>query len=166
VVQPLKEQVWALDPRLPIDGVETIAERLAASTSIATPRTAAKLLAVFSAVALALACVGVVGVVANAVGERRREIGVRMALGADAAKVRRLVLRHALVPVLFGAVLGAAGGIGIGRLLQSSLYETGSADPLTMLASTAVLIGFALLAAWWPARRATRIDPLDTLRAE
>ena len=166
LVPQLKEQVWALDPELPIGSIETIEERLAASTLIETPRLAAKLLGAFSAVALALACLGIVGVVANAVSERRREIGIRVALGAQPSKVRGMVLRHAMVPVLIGVVFGAAGGIGMGRLLQSSLYEVGASDPPTLLASTAVLLTAALLAAWWPARRATRIDPLETLRAE
>jgi putative ABC transport system permease protein len=123
-------------------------------------------LSVFATLALILAAVGIYAVVAFAVSERTREIGVRVALGAESGQVRWLVVRQALVPVIVGGVLGLAGAIAAGRLLTSQLFGVTSADPATLIAVVAGFGLVALLASYIPARRATRLDPLRALRAD
>jgi ABC-type antimicrobial peptide transport system permease subunit len=113
-----------------------------------------------------LAAVGIYAVVAFAVTERTREIGVRVALGAGRRQVRWLVVRQALLPVAVGAGLGFAASLGIGRLLTSQLFDVTPADPLTFLAVVLTFAAVAVTASYLPARRATALDPLDALRIE
>jgi ABC-type antimicrobial peptide transport system permease subunit len=100
------------------------------------------------------------------VAARTREMGIRMALGARAGHVRALVLRRALTPVVLGLAAGLIGALFASRLLTSLLFEIERTDPLTFVGAGVVLLGAAVLAAWWPAHRATRVDPLATLRAQ
>jgi ABC-type antimicrobial peptide transport system permease subunit len=117
-------------------------------------------------VALIMACVGVYGVMAYSVSQRTQEIGVRVALGATPGRVRRLVLGRALALTGMGIAFGVAGALAMSRGLQAILYESRAADPL-VLAGVALLLAVAALAAsWLPARRATRVDPMEALRAE
>jgi ABC-type antimicrobial peptide transport system permease subunit len=133
---------------------------------LAQPRLSALLLSGFGLVALMLAALGLYGVMASTVREETREIGVRMALGATPALVRRDVLRRALRVVGIGALIGLAGALVGARLLTSLLFQVSPADPLALLAACALLLTVALLAAYLPARRATKIDPARALRAE
>jgi len=120
----------------------------------------------FGILTLILAAVGVFGVVASAVSERRREIGIRTALGATGDEVSRMVLRRSLVLALGGAVLGLLGALALGRLLESLLFRVSAKDPLTLLLTAAILVGVAVLAAWAPARQASQVDPMVALRPE
>jgi ABC-type antimicrobial peptide transport system permease subunit len=144
--------------------VSTIEEAFAAAQ--ATRRVSLLALATFSLFALLLAVVGVYGVVAQAASQRTREIGVRMALGAEREQVRRLVVRQAMPPVLVGALVGVAAALGLGRLLSGLLFGVGGADPLAFTGSVAIMLAAALVAAYVPARRASRLDPVRALRTD
>jgi ABC-type antimicrobial peptide transport system permease subunit len=122
-------------------------------------RFALVLMGAFAAVALVLAGVGLSGVLAYSVRQRTQEIGIRMALGATAGQVRNLVLRQAAVVIGIGLVAGIGGALAIGRWLSSLLYETSPRDPLVLLATVLLLTVVALLAAWLPAWRASRVEP-------
>ncbi len=153
-----------IDPQLHVYRVETMDEAL--GVPLAQPRLTTMLLTGFGAAALLLAAVGLYGVVSAVVGERTRELGVRMALGATPAQVRRAVLRGALVVSVAGTLAGLAGALAGSRLLTSLLYEVSPTDPVTLVGVGTLLVVVALAAAYAPARRATRIDPARTLRAE
>jgi putative ABC transport system permease protein len=140
-------------------------ERLVAR-QLTQPRTGALLLAAFSAIALLLAAIGIYGVVMLAVRHRTTELGVRLALGALPAQVRRLVLRDALLMIATGAAFGLAGAIAGTRVLGSLLFDVSPTDPLTLAAVCFVLLGVGLAAAYAPAARATRIDPAAALRSD
>jgi ABC-type antimicrobial peptide transport system permease subunit len=122
------------------------------------------LVGAFALAALLLSALGIYGVVANAVVRRRPEIGVRMALGAGAGRVAGMVLSQALRLVLIGVVLGLAGAWAASRFIAAILYAVHPRDPLTWGAVAALLIGVGALAAWLPARRATRVDAAEVLR--
>jgi ABC-type antimicrobial peptide transport system permease subunit len=124
------------------------------------------LLTVFAAVALALAAVGIFGVISYTVAQRTREIGVRMALGASGGTVLGLMLGRAMRLVALGLALGLALALAVNRSVEGMLYGVDPADPLTLAAVALVLGAVALLACWLPARRATRIDPMVALRYE
>lgn len=164
VTPAIREAVAAMDPEQPIYSIATLQQRL--DDDLAVDRIAMRALGAFAVLALLLAAVGISGVVANAVGDRVREIGVRMALGADSGSVRTLIVRQALVPVVVGWIVGTALAIALGRGLASMLYEVGATDPAALAGTGAVLLGVALLASWLPARRASAIDPVRALRAE
>jgi putative ABC transport system permease protein len=133
---------------------------------VARPRTVAVLLAAFALLALVLAAVGVYGVMAYSVARRTQEIGVRMALGASPKSVFRLVLGEALRLVLAGVVVGLVAAAGLTRLLETLLFETEPLDLWTFTATAVVLLIVATLASYIPARRGTRIAPVEALRAE
>jgi ABC-type antimicrobial peptide transport system permease subunit len=124
------------------------------------------LLGLFAVAATLIATCGLYGLMAYAVTQRRREIGVRMALGAERRDVLRLVLMRALRIVAAGLVVGLAGAAGVTRVLQRFLFGVTPTDPIAFTIVTLVLMGVGLVAAWLPARRATRIDPSTALRAE
>jgi putative ABC transport system permease protein len=153
-----------LDPDLPIADLKTLDEIRTASVS--GRRFYVLLLTLFAAVALTLAAVGIFGVMSYAVTQQTREIGIRMALGADRDRVVWMILRRACLLVLAGLIIGLAMAIVTGRALASLLYELSPTDPVTLAAVCALLAGIALLASYLPARRATRIDPVVALRAE
>ncbi|MGE0131338.1 MAG: ABC transporter permease [Blastocatellales bacterium] len=136
------------------------------SDSVAQPRFNTVLLAAFAVLALALAAVGIYGVIAYSVNQRTHEIGVRMALGARSGDVLRFVLRQGMKPALAGAALGLAGAWAATRLISGLLFEVNAADPATFAAVTLLLLAIALLACWIPARRAAKVDPMIALRCE
>ena len=160
----VRETVRGLDPTLPLAEVETL------ETLVGRARGERAfvmiLLAVSAGLALLLGSVGLYGVVSCMVAQRGREIAIRMAVGAQVADVRRLVLTEAGGLALLGALLGIAAAVALTRRLQSLLFETSPLDPLVFVAVSTFLIGVCLLASWLPARRAARIDPLTALRAE
>jgi ABC-type antimicrobial peptide transport system permease subunit len=134
--------------------------------TLARPRAVSMLLAAFALMALVLAGVGVYGVMAYSVSQRTHEIGVRMALGATAQAVFRLVLGQAFKLVTMGVVVGLAAAAGLTRLLETLLYETRPLDPWTFGVTPLVLMLVAAIASYVPARRGTRIAPVEALRAE
>jgi ABC-type antimicrobial peptide transport system permease subunit len=123
-------------------------------------------LGVFAAVALVIAVLGVFGVLSFLVTQRTREMGIRIALGAQPADVSRLVVRRGLLLAIVGIVIGIGGAFALTRFMQSLLYGVTATDPLTYGAVIALLAGAALLASYLPARRATRVDPILALRAD
>ncbi|MEA2695270.1 MAG: hypothetical protein QOJ16_4657 [Acidobacteriota bacterium] len=160
----VRREVRALDADLPIFDVSTLTQRLAAS--VAARRFGLLLLGAFAALALALAAVGLSGVIAYAVSERTREIGIRMALGADRGDVLSMVVGKGLAMAAAGVVVGLPVAFGLSRFLASALYGIAPSDPVTYLMIPVILLTAALLAAYVPARRATRVDPVVALREE
>ena len=131
---------------------------------MARPRFYKALLALFAGVALALAATGIFGVMSYAVAQRAREISIRMALGARAGQVQRMIVGRAVALAAAGAVLGVAGAVVLGRVIQSQLYGVGILDPITVAGVVGVLVGSAAAASFLPARRAAAFDPASALR--
>ena len=161
---PIRAAVRELDPTLPIANVRRMTDVVAAS--MATPRLTGSLLTIFGALALFLAAVGVSGVLSYLVSRRRREIGIRMALGASRAHVLGLVVRRGLVTAGWGVAAGVLGGIVLTRLMESLLYGVAPRDPATFGVVPLLLLAIAGLASAVPGVRAARVDPLEALRSE
>lgn len=157
----VRREIAEIDPELPFYGVRTMEERL--ETSLMDRRTPMLLATGFAAVALFLAAIGIYGVLAYQVSQRRREIGIRMALGAASGRIFGLVLREGGLIVGAGAALGLVGAFFLRQTLQAQLYETGAMDPMVVASVGAMLIGVALVACILPARRAAKTDPLVAL---
>ena len=164
ILPTIRATVEAMDSDQPIYRVRTFEEAYAAS--VADKRIAAMALTLFAGFALLLASLGIYSVVAFGVAERTREIGVRMALGAEVGGVRRLVVRQALLPVGLGVVVGLGLAFGLQGFLRSLLFEISGTDPLTFGAVTLMLLAVAAAASYLPARRASRMDPVVALREE
>jgi len=160
----IRRIVSALDPSLPIVGLKTMDEVF--EEALARPRFLAELLVIFAVVALALAAVGTYGVLAYSVAERRREIGIRMALGASESGVLTLVLREGMAVALVGLAVGLGGALVVTRVVSSLLFGVAPTDPATFAAVGAFMLCVALVACVVPARRATRVDPLVALRLD
>jgi putative ABC transport system permease protein len=160
----ISDVVKSLDSDLPFRNVRPY--ELALGRQWFRQRFSMILFTLFSVIALLLAAIGIYGVMSYAVSQRTQEIGIRMALGARARDVAVLVFGSGLRIVALGVAVGFAGSVAFARLLQSLLFQTSSADPLTFGAVAALLAGVAFLACWLPARRATRVDPIVALRAE
>jgi predicted permease len=164
VAEGIRAEIRRAAPDLPIQSTVTMDEAVAAS--VAQPRFRTVLLVLFAAAATLIATCGIYGLMAYAVTQRRREIGVRMALGARRRDVLRLVLARALRIVVAGLIVGLAGAAGVTRVLQRFLFGVTPTDPIAFTIVTLLLMAVGLMAAWLPARRATRIDPCAALRAE
>jgi putative ABC transport system permease protein len=160
----LREEVRALDPDLPLFGMATLDQTLAQSRWFY--RVFGTMFAAFAMAALLLSAVGLYAISAYVVTQRRQEIGVRMALGAQAGQVWWLVVRRSVAQLAIGLALGVVGAFGVGHLLRSLLAQTSATDPVTLTATGAVLVIVSLAACIWPARRATRVDPAAALRCE
>jgi predicted permease len=158
------ELLHGVDPNQPAARVRSL-EQVSAE-SVAAPRLTSNLLNIFALLALTIAATGIGGVMALAVGQRRREIGVRMAIGARPVEILRMVLGQGMGLALVGIVLGLLGAFALTRLLQGLLFEVGPTDPLTFVGVAAVLSAATLLACYVPARRASRVDPIIALRVE
>jgi putative ABC transport system permease protein len=164
LVPAIQRAVWSIDPDQPITGVRSLDEVL--SIASAQRRFNMTLLLSFAGLALALALMGVYGVIAYAVAQRTREIGIRVALGATRRDVIALVLKSGLMWSMVGVVAGLAGAYAAGRSLSGMLFGVTAADPPTFATMAAVMAGVALSASYLPARRAAAIDPASALRAE
>lgn len=160
----VRSAIWGVDKEQPVSDVRTM--EMVLSESIARQRFSTMLLGVFAAVALALAAIGIYGVMSYAVAHRTREIGIRMALGAPAGSVLRLVVGQGLKLVLAGVLLGLLGSFLLTRLMSSLLFGVSPTDPLTLATISLVLVVVALLASYIPARRAAKVDPLIALRSQ
>ena len=164
VAAAVRSEIWKVDPEIPVQQMRTMEEVV--SEAAAPRRFQMLLVLLFAASALLLASLGIYGVVSYTVAQRTSEIGVRVALGARAADVYRMVLRQGLAPVAFGLIAGVAGALALGRLLSSLLFEVSPADPLTIGAVIVALASVAAFACTVPALRATRVDPMSALRYE
>lgn len=160
----LRQQVARLDPELPLANVSTI--QAAMDRSLVTKRLTNLLLAGFAVTALLLALTGIYGVMSLNVANRRNEFGIRLALGAQRSNVLRMMLGQGLRLAVVGVALGLLGAIAFTRLLKGLLFGISASDPWTFAVIAVLLVGVALMACWIPARRATRVDPLEALRAE
>lgn len=164
MVKSIEQQVWSIDGDIPVEQVET-ADQLIADL-LAEPKFHALLLSAFASIGFTLALAGIYGVVSYSVGRRTREIGIRMALGAQRGKVLRMVLAGGMIPVWVGIAVGVGAALALTRLIQSFLYGLKAADPVTFVGVALAFSAAALLASYLPARRATRVDPVIALRAE
>jgi len=165
VEAPLRALVSRLDPDLPLAGVRTL-EEMVSGRALLLPRLSAQLAGVFASLAVLLAVIGLYGVIAYSVGQRTREIGIRMALGARTAAVVGMVLKSGMRLAAIGLALGVVLAFGATRLLSGMLYGISAADPLTYVVVTLLLVIVTAVACLVPARRATQVDPLVALRTE
>jgi putative ABC transport system permease protein len=160
----IRKRIKALDPDLPMANVKTMEQWL--TNSAAQPRLTSILLSIFAGVALLIAAIGIYAVLTYSVTQRTREIGVRMALGATPRRVLELIVSEGMRVVLLGLVIGLAGGLALGRTVQSLVYGVGVRDPKIYLVVAAILTAVALAACFIPARRAAVVDPMVALREE
>jgi predicted permease len=163
-LKQIQQAVWSVNASLPVAGVRTMQEVY--DRSLARTSFTLVMLAIAGAMALVLGVVGIYGVIAYAVSQRRREIGIRLALGAQSGEVQRAFVRQALLLASVGIAIGLAGAAGLTGLMKSLLFGVGTLDPLTYAAMALLLAGAAALASYLPARRAAAVDPVEALRAE
>jgi putative ABC transport system permease protein len=164
LITAIRREVHALDPNQPVYNVTTMEETL--GRSLATQRLSTMLLMMFACVALVLAAVGIYGVMSYVVTQRRHEIGIRMALGAQRADVLRLILRQGMWLTACGVALGLTASFALSRLMASLLFGVSPTDPLTFLLVAVTLAVVTLAACLVPARRAIKVDPMTALRYE
>jgi len=164
VIRAVRTVLHAIDPAQPVESITTM-QSVVAST-IAEPLFQTRLLALFSAFAVVLAAVGIYGVLAFAVTERTREIGIRIALGAAPGRVTAMIIRRTLALAIPGMLIGTFMSLAITRVLAKLLFEVQPTDPTTFVVVELVLLGVAIVASVIPARRAGRVDPLTALRGE
>ena len=164
LVTAVRRVVESVDPNVPMYEVKTQVEQI--NDLIRRERLFAALLSGFAVLALVLACMGIYGTLAYLVTRRTPEIGLRQALGAKRADIVGLVLRESIAPVTVGVVIGVAGSLAAGKLVESILFGLKPQDPLALATASAILLGSAILAGWWPAHRASRIAPMAALRQE
>src|SRR5438046_2641371 len=162
----LRRTVRDVDPSIPILSLRTFAQHLDSNLDLWLVRAGAALFSVFGALALGLAVVGVYGVKAYSVARRTREIGIRMALGAQAGAVLRMIMREGSIMLVRGVAIGMLLAIATAKILSGILYEVHALDPIAFTVAPLVMITAALIATWLPARRATRVDPVQALRSE
>jgi putative ABC transport system permease protein len=160
----VRELVQSVDPTLPVSAAQTLNETV--SASLAERRFSMEIIVMFAVTALLLAGLGIYGVISYMVSQRTHEIGIRVALGAQKWNILRIVVRQALGLAFAGAAVGLVGALIVSRLMAGMLYGVRPTDPLTFAGVALLLIVVALLACYFPARRAIRVDPLVALRHE
>jgi ABC-type antimicrobial peptide transport system permease subunit len=164
LVAQVRRAIQAVDPEQPIANLGTLEQSV--GNTLQTRRIMLTLLSMFAVTALILACIGIYGVMAYAVAQRTREMGIRIALGAGAGQVVALVMRNGLKLVLIGLGIGAACSVGVGYLIASQLYNVSKTDPTVFALVALALLTATMAACWLPARKATRVNPIEALRAE
>jgi ABC-type antimicrobial peptide transport system permease subunit len=162
--EAVRRVIWSTNPSQTITNVTTL--DAVVGRTVARPRLLAWLLGVFGIIGLSLGALGIFGLLAFAVSQRRREIGVRMALGASPRAVLQLILAQGMLLAVVGVVTGLAGAAILTRWMESVLFEIEPSDPWTFAQVIVVLLGAAALASWLPARRALAIDPVTALRCD
>jgi putative ABC transport system permease protein len=162
VTSAVRAEIAAIDPDQPVTKIETVEQLI--DDARTQPHFLLILAGVFSATALVLAVIGIYGVLSYSVAQRRQEFGIRMAMGADRPDILRIVVRHGFMLAIAGIGVGLMAALALTHLLSSVLYKTGAHDPVTLVAAPAVFLIIALLASYLPARRATRVSPIETLR--
>jgi putative ABC transport system permease protein len=164
MIARVKNQIWAVDRNLPVYEVQTMEQVVAQSTS--ERRFESFLMSIFAALALALAAIGIYGVLSSLVTQRTQEIGVRMALGAQMSDILRMILSEGLRLVMLGVVIGVGAGIALSRYLSSLFFAVSPANPATYVEVSFLVLGVALIACYFPASRAARVNPMIALRYE
>jgi len=164
LIASVRDGIRAIDPESPIYKANTLDELISETTR--GQRFSAFLLSILAALAIGLSAVGLYGVMSYLVAQRTREIGVRMALGAQYTDILRWAVRQGMLPVVAGMTVGLGAGMALTRLMKSLLFEVSATDPITFVVSALLLISVALLACWIPARRAAKVDPLVALKYE
>jgi len=162
----VRDTARGLDPLLPVYQIETVEQILSRSPAVYRRQSALVLIAVFAITAVGLAVVGLYGLLAHTVARRTRELGIRIALGADRTQVMRAVLARAAALIAAGTAAGALISLVSARALETLLFRVGTVDAATLAAAAGVVAGISLLACLWPARRAVRIDPASALRGD
>jgi len=162
IISAVRAQIAAVDPDQPVTKIQTVDEIMDSSRS--QPRFTLLLLGAFSATALALAVIGIYGVLSYSVAQRQQEFGIRLALGAEQADLLRLVVRQGAVLAIIGIVIGLLAALLLTRLMSTMLYKVGALDLTTFVLAPSVFLLIALLASYLPARRATKVDPIEALR--
>jgi predicted permease len=166
LLDTIRREIRSVDARVPVLALKTMRQHLDASADLWIVRTGARMFTIFGGVALLLAMVGLYGVRAYTVARRTREIGIRMALGANAGDTLRMILREGLLVTSIGAGVGLLLSAALGRVLASSLYRVSAAGPVVFTAAPILLAAISLLACYLPARKAARVDPMVALRYE
>jgi predicted permease len=164
MVKSAEQAMWSVDPNLPV--LKAIPMDLLANQTLAVRRASSALISAFAVLALLLACIGIYGVMTFAVAQRRQEIGVRMALGAQRGQVLRMMMGLGVRLTLLGVVVGMAGAFCLTRLMTSLLFEVSAINPLIFSSAAIILVAVAMTASYLPARRAASIDPMQALRTE
>ena len=164
IVGAVRAQVARIDPQMPLFNIATLNQRV--SASVAQPRFYVIVLTLFAGLALALAAVGIYGVLTSQVAQSTREIGIRMAIGAGPGSIRRAVLGHGAMLTLVGVGVGLAGAWGLSRFLASLLFGVTPVDAASYAGAAAILATVAIGGIYVPARRATKVDPVVSLRYE
>jgi putative ABC transport system permease protein len=164
LISAVRREVAALDENLPAQDLQPLTETVSLASWSA--RTGAAVLGVFSLLGLVLAAIGIYGVISYSVSRRTREIGLRMALGAETRDVIKLIVKQGMGLTLIGALIGLMLAVTVTRLLASLLYGVTATDPATFAGVVLFVIGVAMLACYLPARRATKVDPMKALRCE
>jgi ABC-type antimicrobial peptide transport system permease subunit len=159
----IRRIVGEMDPRVPVSDVQPM--DVIVAKSMAQTSFTMLLLAIAATIALVLSAVGIYGVISYLVGQRRAEIGIRMALGAQIAQVGRMVVGQSLAMVALGVGAGVLSAVAVTRVLRALLFEVSPTDPIVIAVSAIALLAVALLASYAPARRAARVDPVEALRA-
>jgi ABC-type antimicrobial peptide transport system permease subunit len=163
-ISSVRDELRAIDPSLPVSDVKTMSDQIGSALSAMS--LASTLVGVFGVVALLLASIGLYGVMAYAVARRTREIGIRMALGAQVGDVLRMIIRQGMILTVVGIGIGLAGAYALTRTVSSLLYGVSPTDPAVFAIIGVVLVGVALGACFIPARRASKVDPMIALRYE
>jgi predicted permease len=166
LLEAIRQEVRSVDAQLPVLGLKTLRDHVESSTDIWLVRTGARMFSIFGGVALLLAMIGLYGVRAYTVARRTREIGIRMALGADSRDALRMILREGLMLTGIGVCAGLGLSLGVGRILASQLYKVNTVDAPVFLMAPLLLGAVSLFACYLPARRAARVDPMVALREE
>jgi ABC-type antimicrobial peptide transport system permease subunit len=159
---PIRAQIAALDPDQPVTAVQTVEELMDGSR--AQPRFMMFLLAAFSVASVVLAMIGIYGVLAYSVAQRRQELGIRLALGAEKSDIVRMVVKQGIKLTLLGAGIGLMAALALTRVMGSLLYQTGARDLTTFVLSPLAFLAIAMLASYLPARKATSVQPTEALR--